>query len=152
MKKVLHYVLIISIISLTLLVSACSNSYDDMIEQFNLKNFKKGYNTKEHYTISDDFLETDMLEDVITVNSHSVLNLIAPFCGDDGNYEWKVIVPEKDNHSNRYIEKEYCIGNERILFYEIPGVLNIDKRNTLILTVSNNNGEEYTDSAIIFIE
>ena len=34
MKKVLRFVLMISIISLTLSISACSNSYNEMIDGF----------------------------------------------------------------------------------------------------------------------
>ena len=152
MKKAACLFSVSSILLLFCLFNACSNSYDRMLEQFDSEYFVKGYNAKEDYSIeSDYFSEADMLDDVIAVSEKSTLNLIAPYCGVEGKYEWKAIVSEKDKN-NKEFETEYILGEERSLFYEIPGKLNPHKKNRLILTVSKSNGTVFSDTAIIDIE
>ena len=95
MKKVLRLVLMISIISLILSISACSNSYNDMIDGFNKKYFKKGYLPPEPYTTSSkDFKEGEMLDEIISMKDDSLTILTAPDGGEESTYEWKALVPK----------------------------------------------------------
>lgn len=152
MKKVLHYVLIISIISLTLSISACSNSYNDMIDGFNKKYFKKGYLPPEPYTTSSkDFKEGEMLDEIISMKDDSLTILTAPDGGVESTYEWKALVPKKDKNGKDYMDSA-VIGNERTLSYKAPGVFNSDKENKLVVTVTEKSGRKFTDTAKVFIE
>ena len=152
----------ISIISLTLSISACSNSYNEMIDGFNKKYFKKGYLPPEPYTTSSKdfkelihelshFLLNEMLDEIISMKDDSLTILTAPDGGEESTYEWKALVPKKDKNGKDYMDSA-VIGNERTLSYKAPGVFNSDKENKLVVTVTEKSGRQFTDTAKVFIE
>ena len=152
MKKNLLFYSGIFIITLSCILS-CNNTYDGMIEEFNEEYFVKGYNAKLDYSVtSDDFSEDDMLMSIISTSDHSVLNLIAPDGGSGCSYEWKLIVPEYNSTTGIITEKDYVIGTDRFLFYSVPGKMNADKKNKLVLNVTDSSGRIYSDTATIYIE
>lgn len=144
MKKVLRFVLMISII--TLFITACSNSYNEMIDGFNKKYFKKGYLPPEPYTTSSkDFKEGEMLDEIITMVEGERIVLVAPDGGEGCVYEWKGFIAGK--------EEPIFIKNLRTLIIDAPD--NFDKANKgnkLVITVTESSGKQYTDIARVFIE
>ena len=150
MKKRFNSILLITII--TLLMTACANSYNEMIDDFNKKYFTKGYLPPEPYTTkSKNFRESEMLDDIISMKEDTLTILTAPDGGEECLYEWKALVPAKDDNGKSYM-KETVIGNERTLSYKAPGVFNSDKENKLVVTVTEKAGREFTDTAKVFIE
>lgn len=138
-------------VSLIMILSACSTSYDDMIGSFNGKYFSKGYVAPEPYTTSSsNFDEKQMLDDVVSMIKDSMTLLAAPDGGEGSTYEWKAYVPHKNEDGTEEM-KEVVIGNEKLLAYTAPGVFNEDKENKLTVIVTEKNGKQYTDTAKVFI-
>ena len=136
----------------TLLITACANSYNEMIDNFNQKYFTKGYLPPEPYTTkSKNFRESEMLDEIISMKEDSLTILTAPDGGEGSLYEWKALVPSKDENGKSYM-KETVIGSERTLSYKAPGVFNSDKENKLVVTVTEMSGGQFTDTAKVFIE
>ena len=123
-----------------------------MIDNFNQKYFTKGYLPPEPYTTkSKNFRESEMLDEIISMKEDSLTILTAPDGGEGSLYEWKALVPSKDENGKSYM-KETVIGSERTLSYKAPGVFNSDKENKLVVTVTEMSGGQFTDTAKVFIE
>lgn len=154
MKKVLRLVLMISIISLTLSISACSNSYNEMIDGFNKKYFKKGYLPPEPYTTSSkDFKEGEMLKDIIVMADEQLYLFTAPDGGEDCTYEWQGFAPVKDSDGKEKMKPiKIEDNNKKTLSFLAPGGFNRDKENLLVVTVTEKSGRQFTDTAKVFIE
>ena len=152
MQKVSRFLLVLMISIISFLIPACSNSYNEMIDGFNGKYFKKGYLPPAPYTTSSENFEEDkMLDEIISMKDDSLTILIAPDGGEETLYEWKALVPAKDANGKSFMN-ETVIGNKRTLSYKAPGVFNSDKENKLIVTVTEKSGRQFTDTAKVFIE
>lgn len=143
MKKVLHYVLIISIISLTLLISACSNSYDEMIDGFNKKYFSLTPTPPIEKRITDaNFAQETMLELRYTFIQGYESTLVAP--AGASSYLWKI-----QNSDGTMQEESLC--EERIYTFIPEEDFEINAETKLVLTVTNEAGTEYIDTTIIVV-
>ena len=144
MKKVLHYVLITCILSLSLV--GCNNSYENMIAEFDSKYFSPEPIVYEPYSVnSSNFNPKEMLESCYVFSEGIYINLEAP--ENCQSYLWTC--------TNSEVNREE-IGQERKLYYEVPGVFKIGEDNTLILTVTvtdaQGNITEYIDESVIIIK
>lgn len=135
-----------------LFFSACKNSYDNMIEEYNEKYFVKSYLPQESYTThSTDFNENDILDEFYCMEIESRYVFTAPDGGEGCVYEWKALVPSKDSDGKDFMEP-HVIGNERTLNYQSPGVFKTDRENKLTVTVTEKSGKQYKDTAKVFID
>ena len=143
MKKVLHYVLIISIISLTLSISACSNSYDEMIDGFNKKYFSLTPTPPIEKRITDaNFAQETMLELRYTFIQGYESMLVAP--AGASSYLWKI-----QNSDGTMQEDSLC--EERIYTFIPEEDFEINAETKLVLTVTSESGTEYIDTTIIVV-
>lgn len=135
-----------------LFFSACKNSYENMIEEYNEKYFVKHYQPQESYTThSKDFNENDILDEFYCMEIESRYVFTAPDGGEGCVYEWKALVPSKDSDGKDFMEP-HVIGNERTLNYQSPGVFKTDRENKLTVTVTEKSGKQYKDTAKVFID
>ena len=113
---------------------------------------KTSYQPPEPYTThSKQFKENEILDEYVCMGMEERIILTAPDGGDGSTYEWKALVPSKNEKGKDFIES-HVIGNERTLNYLAPGVFKTDRENKLIVTVTEKSGKQYTDTAKVFIE
>lgn len=135
-----------------LFFSACKNSYDNMIEEYNEKYFVKSYLPPEPYTTSSkNFNEIDMLDDIISMQDGNRMILSAPEGGEGCTYKWEGFAPGKDSEGKDCM-KSIFVETERTLFFDAPGGFDKDRENKLVVTVTEKSGKQYTDTARVFIE
>ncbi len=143
MKKVLRFVLMISIISLFVSISACSNSYNEMIDGFNAKYFSLTPTPPIENSINDSgFNQETMLEVRYTFIEGYESTLPAPLGG--ASYSWK-----KMKHDGTFEEPALC--EERIFTFVPEESFEINAETKLVLTVTNEAGTEYIDTTIIIV-
>ena len=143
MKKVLRFVLMISIISLTLSISACSNSYDEMIDGFNKKYFSLTPTPPIEKRITDaNFAQETMLELRYTFIQGYESTLVAP--AGASSYLWKI-----QNSDGTMQEESLC--EERIYTFIPEEDFEINAETKLVLTVTSESGTEYIDTTIIVV-
>ena len=143
MKKVLRLVLMISIISLTLFISACSNSYDEMIDGFNKKYFSLTPTPPIEKRITDaNFAQETMLELRYTFIQGYESTLVAP--AGASSYLWKI-----QNSDGTMQAESLC--EERIYTFIPEEDFEINAETKLVLTVTNEAGTEYIDTTIIVV-
>lgn len=136
------------LIILIFLLLSCSNSYNQVIDNFNKKYFHEEASDERVYSIYlPDFNCSTMLSDSYELKMGTTLSLIAP---DGGvSYKWTALVKDiKDKNK----EVETDIAEQKSLSYRVPGVFRDDVVNKLVLTVTDSNGTEYKDTALIIIE
>ena len=143
MKKVLRLVLMISVISLTLFISACSNSYDEMIDGFNKKYFSLTPTPPIEKRITDaNFAQETMLELRYTFIQGYESTLVAP--AGASSYLWKI-----QNSDGTMQEDSLC--EERIYTFIPEEDFEINAETKLVLTVTSESGTEYIDTTIIVV-
>ena len=143
MKKVLRFILMISIISLTLFISACSNSYDEMIDGFNKKYFSLTPTPPIEKRITDaNFAQETMLELRYTFIQGYESMLVAP--AGASSYLWKI-----QNSDGTMQEDSLC--EERIYTFIPEEDFEINAETKLVLTVTSESGTEYIDTTIIVV-
>ena len=125
--------------------SACKNSYDSMISDFNEKYFLPEPPRLPDYSINGaDFVASEMLEPDYIFPIGYYVNVEAPEGAD--SYSWKCINADGT---------ETEISTKRLLNYQIPGVFKVGETNSLLLTVTTKNGSgkviEYKDKAIVIL-
>ncbi len=128
----------IFIISLT----ACKNSYDTMLEDFNKKYFA-AENGSDKSIEDSSFVAEDMLAPVYDFYEGYSSSLLAP--ADAASYLWKS--PKENTSPLEY--KELCKERE---FSFMPGKdFAVGSETKVILTVTSKEGTEYIDTTIIRI-
>ncbi len=144
MRKSGIYFLVILIFILV----SCSNSYNQVIDNFNKKYFHEEASEDRVYSIYlPDFNCSTMLSDSYELKNGMTLSLIAP---DGGvSYKWTALVKDI-KEKNKEVETD--IAEQKSLSYRVPGVFRDDVVNKLVLTVTDSNGTEYKDTALIIIE
>ena len=122
--------------------SACKNSYDSMLEDFNQTYFSP--ENKKENSVNDDAFEADkMLNLTYDFYKDYASSLVGP--ADAVSYSWTT--PKPNTKPVEY--KELC--KERI-FNFMPGKdFAVGTETKLILTVTDANGTEYIDSTIVRI-
>ena len=136
------------LIILIFLLLSCSNSYNQVIDNFNKKYFHEEASDERVYSIYlPDFNCNTMLSDSYELKKGMTLSLIAP---DGGvSYKWTALVKDI-KEKNKEVETD--IAEQKSLSYRVPGVFRDDVVNKLVLTVTDSNGTEYKDTALIIIE
>lgn len=136
------------LIILIFLLLSCSNSYNQVIDNFNKKYFHEEASDERVYSIYlPDFNCSTMLSDSYELKKGMTLSLIAP---DGGvSYKWTALVKDI-KEKNKEVETD--IAEQKSLSYRVPGVFRDDVVNKLVLTVTDSNGTEYKDTALIIIE
>ena len=133
----------ISIISLTLFISACSNSYDEMIDGFNKKYFSLTPTPPIEKRITDaNFAQETMLELRYTFIQGYESMLVAP--AGASSYLWKI-----QNSDGTMQEDSLC--EERIYTFIPEEDFEINAETKLVLTVTSESGTEYIDTTIIVV-
>ena len=123
-----------------------------MIVSYNEKNMKTSYQPSEPYTThSKHFKENEILDEFVCMGTEERIILTAPDGGEGCLYEWKALVPSK-NEKGKDVMEAHVIGNERTLNYLAPGVFKTDRENKLIVTVTEKSGKQYSDTAKVFID
>ena len=147
MKKVSVNILILTGILFLCLFCACSNSYDDMIEDFNSKYFSLEPSEPKNTDISDNtFLPENMLEKRYTFIKGYESSLAAPSGGN--SYNWTVKLPDSNNPE---ITVEQSVCSEQIYNFIPERAFRTDTEATLVLTVTDSTGAEYIDTALIIV-
>lgn len=147
------YILTSFLVSLMMLFTlfSCGSSYEEAINDFNKKYFEEKYLSPEKYsTESKNFKESEMLDDVLNLPSDYLIILEAPEGKTQCVYEWKALIPQVDNEGKEVL-RENVIGTSRTLKFTTPGVFSTDKENKLVLTVTEQSGKIYKDTAKVFI-
>lgn len=139
------FALLILLISLSFSFTACGNSYERMIEEFDGKYFSAEPPKLPAYSINNsDFSDKEMLETTYVFPTDTYINLEAPEGGV--SYSWKCI--NMDGTENE-------LSNKRILYFKTPGPFKEKEKNRLLLTVTaidtNNNEITYLDEAMVFL-
>lgn len=136
------------LIILIFILVSCSNSYNQVIDNFNKKYFHEEASEDRVYSIYlPDFNCSTMLSDSYELKKGMTLSLIAP---DGGvSYKWTALVKDI-KEKNKEVETD--IAEQKSLSYRVPGVFRDDVVNKLVLTVTDSNGTEYKDTALIIIE
>ena len=157
MKKPSAFVLILSFLLLVLL-PACNNSVDDMLEDYN-GGFNKGYVTisgkayKEYVPFSpgeEGFRAEDMLRDEYFVFMESTLILAGP-PKNVYSYWWKVSDPE-NNETPVFVTTVNGSTSEQYFTIYLPeSGLEVPKTYKLTLTIKSTGGETYTDSCSVVV-
>ena len=123
-----------------------------MIVSYNEKNMKTSYQPSEPYTThSKHFKENEILDEFVCMGTEERIILTAPDGGEGCLYEWKALVPSK-NEKGKDVMEAHVIGNERTLNYLAPGVFKTDRENKLTVTVTEKSGKQYSDTAKVFID
>lgn len=136
------------LVILIFILVSCSNSYNQVIDNFNKKYFHEEASDERVYSIYlPDFNCSTMLSDSYELKKGMTLSLIAP---DGGvSYKWTALVKDI-KEKNKEVETD--IAEQKSLSYRMPGVFRDDVVNKLVLTVTDSNGTEYKDTALIIIE
>ncbi len=136
------------LVILIFILVSCSNSYNQVIDNFNKKYFHEEASEDRVYSIYlPDFNCSTMLSDSYELKKGMTLSLIAP---DGGvSYKWTALVKDI-KEKNKEVETD--IAEQKSLSYRVPGVFRDDVVNKLVLTVTDSNGTEYKDTALIIIE
>ena len=148
MKKVCVNILISTGILFLCLFCACSNSYDEMITDYNKKFFTEKPADKRVYSLDgNDFDQTEMLADSYELKKGMTFSLTAPEGGV--TYSWVAIVPDVEDKKK---ENETEICKEKDLMCRVSDFFRFDVVNKLLLTVTDEKGNSYKDTAFIIIE
>ena len=123
-------------------ISACSISYDSMLEDFNKEYFAPEH--KKEKSVNDSgFKAETMLEPSYDFYEGYASSLIAP--ADAASYNWKT--PKANTEPVEYKE----LSRERIYSF-MPGKdFEAGSEIKLILTVTSQTGAEYIDTTIVRI-
>ncbi len=145
MRKALR---IFTIAYVLLCCTACNNSYESLVDQFNRKYFMPEQNNPEGYSVkNENFNPVEMLNPVYSITEGVYLDLEAPEGGD--SYSWELI---QDDGT----PLQPPLSTERILYYKTPGVFVLREENDLVLTVTvtdkEGNVTEYIDKTVIIIK
>lgn len=140
------FALLILLISLSFSFTACGNSYERMIEEFDGKYFSAEPKVDDSNSVKNkNFNQKQMLNPDYVFTEGYFISLEAP--DNCESYLWTC--------TNSEVEKE-VIGTKQKLYYEIPGVFKMGEINTLILTVTaaDEDGSitEYIDESVIIIK
>ncbi|MBB5227283.1 hypothetical protein DYE50_02690 [Treponema ruminis] len=160
MKKASAFVLSLSILVLVLL-SACNNSVEDMLDDYN-GGFNKGYVTLTGENKAEEVLEPgdegfsqrNLLFDSYTVYDVGTLNLAAP--ESCKSFSW-VLTDPSIKHGDDVVEVMFFDGvstterktKEYVVYIQDSG-LQIGHTYYLTLSVIGKDGKTYTDLAQIF--
>ena len=161
MKKPSAFVLILSFLLLVLL-SACNNSVDDMLENYN-GGFNHGYVTvsdtdESEYELEPDdsgYDQTRLLFDEYYVYDIGTLNLAAP--ESCRNFKWILTDPAADDTLIEVpvtfydgLTASYRSSRDYVVYMPDSG-LTPEHTYKLTLTVTGKAGGIYTDSCLLYI-
>ncbi len=144
MKK--RFVGLYLFIALSVCVSllSCSTSYDKMINDFNKQNFSLEVTPPKEYSINDSTFNPElMLEKRYTLLKGFETTLIAPSGG--AKYEWVIKIEDEEG-----CESEIVSTKRKYSF--MPGTdIKTDIETNLVLTVTDDSGAEYIDTALLIV-
>ncbi len=142
MKKSIEIVIKFCLLISGLFFISCSNTYDDLLNDFNDKYFSKEPTpVKEKKITDDDFAAEKMLENRYAFVKGYETSLSAPL--DCTSYKWDVQKSEE--------EEPVTVCTKRVYNF-LPGKdFKLDEETTLILTVTDAKGTEYIDTALIIV-
>lgn len=160
MKKAFAFV--ISLSFLVLVLSACNNNVDDMLEDYN-GGFNVGHltvtdsDTKEYTLEPDDsgYDQKKLLFDDYTVFNIGTLNLAAP--ESCRSFKWTLTDPSAENPDEAITVKFFdgtrtCerVTKDYVVYMPESG-LESEHTYKLTLSVTGKSGGKYSDSCLIFI-
>ncbi len=148
MKKISKTLFLICLFISCLFFVSCSNTYDDLLNEFNNQYFSKEPTpVKEKKITDDDFAAEKMLENRYAFVKGYETSLSAPF--DCTSYKWEV---QKGEGTEGTEQKELTTVCTKRVYNFMPGVdFKLDEEATLILTVTDAKGTEYIDTALIIV-
>ncbi len=142
MKTKFRIALMLLLFIFSISLTACKNTYDTMLEDFNKKYFA-AESGKDTSVEDDSFIAEDMLSPVYDFYEGYSSSLLAP--ADAASYLWKS--PKENTSPVEY--KELCKERE---FSFMPGRdFAVGSETKVILTVTSKSGTEYIDTTIIRI-
>ena len=125
-----------------LLLSSCTNSYEQMINNFN-ENYFTLTPPKENSLLDENFDQEQMLEIRYTFIEGFESSLVAP--KGAAKYLWV----EEELEDGQVQKKTLC--NERIYAFLPESDFEVNKESKLVLTVTDEKGTEYIDTTIIVV-
>ena len=151
MKKSIEIVIKFCLLISGLFFISCSNTYDDLLNDFNDKYFSKEPTpVKEKKITDDDFAAEKMLENRYAFVKGYETSLSAPL--DCTSYKWEVQKGEQTEKSDETEQKELTTVCTKRVYNFMPGVdFKLDEEATLVLTVTDAKGTEYIDTALIIV-
>ena len=157
MKKPSAFVLILSFLLLVLL-SACNNSVDDMLEDYNGQFGKKymilteGRDTEEVPASPGDidFEEGKMLRDEYYMWEDSTLILAGP-PKNVSLYRWTVYDPEEEYKIVDVQTVNGSLTTADFVIYRPQSTLEVEHTYKLNLTIKSTGGVEYSDTCAIVV-
>lgn len=127
-----------------LLISSCTNSYEQMINNINENYFTLTPTpAKESNLLDKDFDQEQMLEIRYTFIEGFNSSLVAP--KGAAKYLWV----EENLEDGQVQKKTLC--NERIYAFLPENDFEVNKESKLVLTVTDEKGTEYIDTTIIVV-
>lgn len=130
---------------LILLITGCKSGMDSMLEDYN-GNFTVDYDVMNQFPSpgDPDFDEKQMLWETYCVGSHETVNLAGPYKCD--SYNWVVTDPLNDEEVTvKYFDGTYICNQRQFVTYIPESGLEIGKTYRLTLTVSDKDGNLYSD-------
>ena len=144
MKNIFKNLSIVAGLIILLLLSSCTNSYEQMINNFNQNYFTLTPTPpKENNLLDEDFDQEQMLEIRYTFIEGFESSLVAP--KGAAKYLWV----EENLEDGQVQKKTLC--NERIYVFLPESDFEVNKESKLVLTVTDEKGTEYIDTTIIVV-
>ena len=144
MKSIVTNISLTAGLLIFLLISSCTNSYEQMINNFNENYFTLTPTpAKESNLLDKDFDQEQMLEIRYTFIEGFNSSLVAP--KGAAKYLWV----EENLEDGQVQKKTLC--NERIYTFLPENDFEVNKESKLVLTVTDEKGTEYIDTTIIVV-
>lgn len=144
MKSIVKNISLTAGLLIFLLISSCTNSYEQMINNFNENYFTLTPTpAKESNLLDKDFDQEQMLEIRYTFIEGFNSSLVAP--KGAAKYLWV----EENLEDGQVQKKTLC--NERIYAFLPESDFEVNKESKLVLTVTDEKGTEYIDTTIIVV-
>lgn len=144
MKSIVKNISLTAGLLIFLLIFSCTNSYEQMINNFNENYFTLTPTpAKESNLLDKDFDQEQMLEIRYTFIEGFNSSLVAP--KGAAKYLWV----EENLEDGQVQKKTLC--NERIYVFLPENDFEVNKESKLVLTVTDEKGTEYIDTTIIVV-
>ena len=148
MKKIITFTFLLLLLSI---LTSCANSYESMIVKFNKEKFTpEPHKEQDHSVEESGFDQSSMLDSRYLLKDGYEVTLTAPFDGE--SYKWEVITKEENRYAPEgFIERRKTVCDKQQYTFLPGNDYKIGTENKLVLTVTDKEGTEYIDTAIIII-
>ena len=148
--KIIVIFLFFSLFFCIYFLSACSNSTQTMLDEYNSHFVYTTTEVPEPVPGDSDFNAEDMLDPYYYVRTDATLNLSAP---KSSSYYWSLSLKGEDKTTCiRYLNSDFSNQTRRFIFYLPDSKPTLDVGTYIVtLLVTDSEGNEYQDSAKLVV-